>query len=66
MSRTGRPRVYHADRPATPAERQARTRARRHPAVPPGVVWRALGSCTLYCRDLLWPVEFTDLRVARL
>jgi len=49
MARTGRPRVYHADRPATPAERQARTRARRHPAVPPGVVCRALGACTLYC-----------------
>src|SRR5262252_5757866 len=54
MAVTGRPRTYYGDRPATPAERQARWRE-RHAAVAtvvPGVPCRQFGPhCTVYCAD---------------
>src|SRR5262245_51097747 len=49
MPRTGRPREYFATRPASPAERAARCRTQRLQAVPPDVVCRTIGPCTLFC-----------------
>src|SRR5262249_20581217 len=49
MPVTGRPRTYHGDRPATPVERARRCRTKRLQTMPPGVVCRTFGSCTLYC-----------------
>jgi len=49
MAVTGRPRTYVGDRPATPAERQARWRRQHRPTMAPDVVCRTLGACTLYC-----------------
>src|SRR5262252_9076088 len=55
MAVTGRPRTYADDRPATPAERQARWRRQRRTAVvpvAPGVPFRQIGPhCTVYCSD---------------
>src|SRR5262245_13410066 len=54
MPRTGRPRTYHPESPATAAERQARWRAKLHPTLPTPVI---VGDCTLYGGDarLVWP-----------
>jgi len=49
MAMTGRPRTYYGDRPATPAERAARCRAKRLQAVPPDVVCRTIGPCIMDC-----------------
>ena len=51
MAVTGRPRTYAGDRPATPAERQARWRQQHRTAVAPDVPCKTFGPCTVYCSD---------------